>query len=641
MKIRKLSIKGFKNIRNFQMEQIPDLVVLAGPNGCGKTSVFDAIRFFKSMVGPYSGSELATIQSNELGNDWKNIVNLRASFSEVTLGIEPSASEKGYLLSRFTDLSQLLARDGGLLTSTVHIDKGGGYSVSQPSPPLSELLRHYDPTDEIGTFEYIPSIREITRGEMGSVAVGPGNIEQEKLECTAAPKQKFYRLKQYLVLMLLYDKMKLLDRAGKFMPEIQSFFGDFFFPKQFEGVDVDRSLRWHFPVKTPDGTHDIDHLSSGELEILMTYTNMLKMKLTGSVILFDEPELHLNAALERKVVGRLKRIVDAGNQVWVSTHSLEIIGTLPLENLYRMYVYPPEGKDNQVELCSTKEDRFQTLKLLGASTGIQLISQRIVYVEGPTDKETLQTLFEEYGDLISFVETKGVSRLMSLGELLSQATKYDSIYMIRDRDFMTNNEVESIGKKFGGKVFIWKKRSLDNYLLDPKIIMRVLSLLGIKIFDGEDAVLSALKSIAEDLRCETLGDLVKFEINRRLGEVVFGFPSFRKENELEESVVRLAEEKRDSVIRTLEKDSIKTIIKEKKDFLSSSWNTQWSELCYGKRVLQEFINRHMKPQGSHIEFALFRRLIVGQMKEASSVPDDINAVMTKVTEGLPKTPSAR
>ena len=427
MKIRKLLIKGFKNIRNLQMEQIPDLVVLAGPNGCGKTSVFDAIRIFKAVAGPYSSGELGTIQSYELSNELRNVVNLQASCCEVTVGIEPSASETQHLLSRYENINQLLSQNEGLLVASIRVDKTGHCTSTQSSPPLSELLRHYDPTDEIGAFEYIPSYREISKGELGSVTLGPDNIEQEKLERTAAARQKFSKLKYYLVMMILYDKMQISDKATRFMPEIQGFFGDFFFPKELRGIEIDRTLRWHFPVKTPDGMHEIDHLSSGELEVLMTYANILKMKLTGSVILFDEPELHLNAALERKVIGRLKRIVDAGNQVWVGTHSLEIIGTVPLENLYRMYIYPPEGKDNQVELCSTKEDRFQTLKLLGESAGIQLISQRIVFVEGPTDREILQTLFEDYGDLVSFVETKGVRPLMSLGELLSQATKYDSI----------------------------------------------------------------------------------------------------------------------------------------------------------------------------------------------------------------------
>ena len=37
--IRSLSIKGFRSIRSLELENIPDLVVLHGPNGCGKSNL--------------------------------------------------------------------------------------------------------------------------------------------------------------------------------------------------------------------------------------------------------------------------------------------------------------------------------------------------------------------------------------------------------------------------------------------------------------------------------------------------------------------------------------------------------------------------------------------------------------------------
>ena len=640
LKIRELAIDNFKAIRSLRMENIPNLVVIAGPNGCGKTAIFDAIRIFKAIIGPYSSAELSSIRSRELKNELRHVVNLKADFAEITVGIELSEDERRYLSNKFQNLEEILSQNQGLLRSTLRIQKSGSSQIVSSSSPLIELLRHFDPTDEIGTFEYIPSYREVPLGDIGSITLSE-SLERDKLERTATVREKFNRLKNYLAMMLIFDKLELSETASKFMPEVQDFFKDFFFPKEFQGVTVDRPLKWHFPVKTPDGIHDIDFLSSGEKEILMTYVNILKMKLTGSVILFDEPDLHLNAALERKLIGRLNKIVDAGNQIWIATHSLEIIGTVPLENLYRMYKDLTEERKNQIELCSTKKDRIEALELIGASIGIQLISQKIVFVEGQTDQEILQKFYEDFSDVVSFVKTRGLRPLMGLGSvfpnLLDQVTKYETFYMIRDKDLLSDIEAEAIRQKYGGKVFVWRARSIENYLLSPEILMEVLSQLGVKPFDGKEAVLKALREIAEDLKIDMLADIVKLEIHRGLTEIKFGLPSMSTEKDLEEKILEIGKAKRNKLIDQLSDDALRRLFQEKRAFVGSIWDADFLQLCDGKRMLQEFINRHIKPYGRDINIASFQSLIVNQMISKKRIPKDIQEVMKVILKGLTPT----
>jgi len=435
-------------------------------------------------------------------------------------------------------------------------------------------------------------------------------------------------------MMEIFDKMGALDTASRFIPELKDFFKDFFFPKEFQGLKVDRLLKWHFPVMTPDGIHDVDFLSSGEKEILMTYVNILKMKLSGSVILFDEPDLHLNAALERKLIGRLNRIIDAGNQVWMATHSLEIIGTVPLETLFKMYRNVTDERPNQIELCSTNKDRIETLELIGASIGIQLISQKIVFVEGKTDKEILRNLYQDFNHVVSFVRTKGLRPLMRLDSVLAplidQVTKYETFYMIRDRDLLTDTEVKAIQQKYGNKVFVWKARSIENYLLIPEILIEVQSQLGIKLFDNKKAALKALREIANDLKIELLSSLVRNEIHRKLTESEFGFPSVITEKDLEEKILEIGEIKRKKLTNQFSNDALKKLFQEKKEYVDSIWDTDFLQLCNGKHMLQEFINRYIKPHGRNINVASLQSLIVNQMRSTNRIPKDIQKVMGKI-----------
>jgi AAA15 family ATPase/GTPase len=632
MKIKELTISNFKTIKFLRMENIPDLAVIAGPNGCGKTAIFDAVRLFKAIAGPYSSQELGYIRSAELRNELKNVVNLKAEFAEISVGIELSEREKGYLKSKFNNLEEVLVSAQGLLRSTIRIQKNGSVTTAANPPPLAEILGHFDPTDEIGTFEYIPAYREVPLGDIDSITLSE-NVEADKLERTASVKQKFNRLKYYLAMMLIFDKMELSATASNFIPEVQDFFKEFFSPKEFKGVKVDRPLKWHFPVETPDGVHDIDFLSSGEKEILMTFVNILKMKHTGSVILFDEPDLHLNAALERKLISQLNKVVAAGNQMWIATHSLEIIGTVPLENLYKMYRDLTQERNNQIELCSTKKDRIETLELIGASIGIQLISQKIVFVEGRTDKQILENLFKEFNDVVSFVRTEGLRRMMSLGSavpVLDQVTKYETFYLVRDRDLLTDEQIKEIREKYSGKVFVWKARSIENYLLAPDILMEVLNQLGVKAFDNKEVALKALKEIADSLRTDVLSDMVANDIRRKLTETEFGLPSVSTEKDLEEKVLQIGGAKRTKLIEQLSDDALKKTLEEKRAFVNSVWDTNCLQLSDGKRMLQELINRYVKPQGRNIDVESLESLIVNRMKLARMLPEDIQEVMKEI-----------
>jgi hypothetical protein len=57
MRIHSIHIENFKAITRLDLADLRDTVVIAGPNGCGKSCLFDAIRLLKSAYGGYHPNE--------------------------------------------------------------------------------------------------------------------------------------------------------------------------------------------------------------------------------------------------------------------------------------------------------------------------------------------------------------------------------------------------------------------------------------------------------------------------------------------------------------------------------------------------------------------------------------------------------
>jgi predicted ATPase len=88
MKICSLRVRNFRALSNLELQDIGDSVVIAGPNGCGKSCALDAIRLLKSAYGGYGP------------NEWVNW------FGEFQINLNKSAAE---LLPLFQDRTQPLS----------------------------------------------------------------------------------------------------------------------------------------------------------------------------------------------------------------------------------------------------------------------------------------------------------------------------------------------------------------------------------------------------------------------------------------------------------------------------------------------------------------------------------------------------
>ena len=84
MKIQTLEIRNFKGMKKFKIENLPDIVVLTGGSGAGKSSILLAISCLKEkLITPFQQADShvsPVFQSRELVNNNSNSCEILVRF---------------------------------------------------------------------------------------------------------------------------------------------------------------------------------------------------------------------------------------------------------------------------------------------------------------------------------------------------------------------------------------------------------------------------------------------------------------------------------------------------------------------------------------------------------------------------------
>lgn len=103
MRIQSIVIENFRAIESLEIKDLSDAIVIAGPNGCGKSSIFDAIRLVKSAYGQYRNNEFSSwfnefqIDLNKLQSESKRILNQPDKPLKIEIEFNLSDSEIEFL----------------------------------------------------------------------------------------------------------------------------------------------------------------------------------------------------------------------------------------------------------------------------------------------------------------------------------------------------------------------------------------------------------------------------------------------------------------------------------------------------------------------------------------------------------------
>jgi hypothetical protein len=234
------------------------------------------------------------------------------------------------------------------------------------------------------------------------------------------------------------------------------------------------------------------NLSSGEKEVVDIVLDLIarSSEFDDTIYCIDEPELHLNTAIQRSLLIEIEKLIPAKCQLWVATHSIGFLRALQDELADKAAILDFseknyfQGIQTIIPMKPTRTN-WQRIFATALDDLVGLIApRRIVYCEGRQEPDTgggeqgLDALVynevfgAEHPDTL-FISSGGSSELPKNSSLaikiLSKAFLDVEIILLRDRDLLTGIERSAFLSNDPMHRMLLR-HELENYVFDFAVV---------------------------------------------------------------------------------------------------------------------------------------------------------------------------
>lgn len=448
MRIKDLEINNFKVIRSAHFNNLSDFVVIAGPNGVGKTKVKDAICYIFQNNGnpPPDCKVVLEATSKEEKDSWGS--------ESIEL---PHKNFWGFTSKRRKKLhsnSRLIHIDSRRQIDSINFRE---ISINQLGNPEEEEVGH-----EYGVGRAKDRFNDICNTlhkEMVKLITDIGKEAYQKMDGNAEES------------VTVRNRVRPTKRFEDMLAQL-------LYPKKMAPIVAESTTLEYFDE---DGSkRSFSELSSGEQEVIVLSFDILLQNPSDCVILIDEPEIHLHPELTFRLIKVLKSIGER-NQYFLFTHSTDIIGSSFDTGIY--FIRPKSRVSDGNQVVRVDRESFSQLEHvpnLRETIGMVSLGKKLLFVEGANssiDRNVFSTLARSMKSDLAIVPSssaRNVSNMSLICETLRQGLFGLEIFMIRDRDSLTDEQIAHYKEKSAGKLIFLPFYEMENAFLDPDALYSVL-----------------------------------------------------------------------------------------------------------------------------------------------------------------------